>query len=100
MKAMLICAALAATTSAAHAVERYQASTLTCSTAQAAIHTKGAVIIHFPAQSQSAPPTYGRFVANVNQCDTGNQIASSSIPTKDDLNCKVSSCQRYRSGHD
>ena len=99
MKAMIICAALVASTSAASAVERYQASALTCAGTQAAIQKQGAVIVHFPARSQSVPPTYNRFVSSENQCETGHRIVLSTIPTKDDLNCKVSSCQLYRSTH-
>lgn len=99
MKALVICAALAISTTSASAVERYQSTGLSCAAIKASIKKQGSIILHFASNNADAPVRYDRFVGSANQCDTGSSVAASSVTTRDDPNCAVQSCQAIRNHH-
>lgn len=83
---------IALTVSPALAISRYNPKTLTCESAQAAIHDQGAVIYRYT--SPRGLPLYDRYVRNSRYCE-GNEYADwTSIPTKDNPKCQVLNCQK------
>ncbi|MCX7304432.1 MAG: hypothetical protein NTV73_08835 [Hyphomicrobiales bacterium] len=91
MKRIAIALCLSVISAEAHAINRYNSTSMTCSKVQATIQQEGAAIMRY--KSRSGNPLYDRYVKSRQFCPVGQTTRRSSIPTSDKPSCSVSRCQ-------
>jgi hypothetical protein len=74
-----------------YAISRLNPKSMSCDSAQTAVHEQGAVIFRWT--SPRGLPLYDRFVRNSRYCDANKYAEWKSIPTHDNRSCRVLNCQ-------
>ncbi len=79
--------------SAAGAISRYDPTTMSCASIQAAVASQGAVVLKW------RPPDnilrFDRYVAGDQYCDADQRASATSVPAADQAECPVYACRRY-----
>ncbi len=79
----------------AHAISRYNSTSMSCDQVKARLANEGAAILRWRSKSNPNLPLYGRFVANGGYCESGTRAARSYVPTTDRKSCPVWECKYY-----
>lgn len=93
MKAVLIALSLLLVPFEAHAISRYNSTSMSCGKIKATVQTQGAVILRW--RSASGIQRYGRFVANGGFCESGTRAETSYVPASDRKSCSVYECKYW-----
>ena len=93
MRRMLMLAAgLCLMTAEAHAISRYNSTSMQCRQIQSAIVNEGAVILRWRSPT-SGIQRYDRFVLADQYCSPGMEADRTSVPSADRSNCPVYNCK-------
>jgi hypothetical protein len=68
---------------------------LTCEAARQKVINEGAVILRYPSTRVQGMSLYDRYVLRNEQCDAREYAGRSYVPTRDNPQCPVLSCQVY-----
>ena len=93
MKTVLIALCLTLVSLDAHAISRYNSTSMSCAEARGTVLAEGAVILRW--RSARGIQRYGRFVAHDGFCDSGERAEPSYILTQDSKSCPVLECKYY-----
>ena len=93
MKTVLIALCLSLVSLDAHAISRYNSTSMSCGEAKATVREEGAVILRW--RSPRGIQRYGRFVAHNGFCRSGERAEISYVPTADRQSCAVRECKYY-----
>jgi len=93
LNAGLTALGLALASTGAHAISRYNSTSMTCAAIWSAIGNEGAVILRWT----QAPniQRYNRFVAGDGFCDPGERALPANVPSADRASCPVRECRKY-----
>lgn len=83
-------------TTPAHAIERLQAGSYSCSQLQSAVRQQGAVVIRYPSSRTPGLTLYDRYVASQRYCARGEVLEKASVPARDTASCRLSFCETRR----
>ncbi|MBL8584099.1 MAG: hypothetical protein JNL61_17970 [Rhizobiaceae bacterium] len=76
----------------AHAISRYNSTTMSCDRIRATIANEGAVILRYKSTRNPSLQLYGRYVANWRMCDSGETTEFAYVPSADRKSCPVLKC--------
>jgi hypothetical protein len=93
MKAVLIALSLMLVSFEAHAVSRYNSTSMSCANVKATVQRQGAVILRW--RGASGVPRYGRFVADGRFCSASERAEFSYVPSADRKSCAVRECKYW-----
>jgi hypothetical protein len=93
MKAVLMATGLVLLSAEAHAISRYNSTSMSCNEIRATIRAEGAVILRW--RSDSGNPRFGRFVYHGGFCESGTRAEISYIPSSDRSSCLVRECKYF-----
>ena len=93
MKSVLIALCLMLMSLEAHAISRYNSTSMSCGEIKATVRGEGAVILRW--RGNSGIQRYGRFVANSRFCSSGERAETSYVPSADRRSCAVRECKYY-----
>jgi hypothetical protein len=93
MKAVLIALSLLLVPLEAHAISRYNSTSMSCGEIKATVRAEGAVILRW--RGNSGIQRYGRFVAHTGFCSAGERAETSYVPSADRRSCSVRECKYY-----
>jgi hypothetical protein len=93
MKAVLIAVSLMLVPFEAHAISRYNSTSMSCGEIKATVRAEGAVILRW--RGKSGIQRYGRFVANGRFCESGTRAETSYVPSADRKSCGVYECKYW-----
>ncbi len=79
----------------AHAISRYNLTSMTCNRVKATVRNEGAVILRWRSKNNPGIQRYGRFVANGGFCESGTRAQTSYVPSSDRTSCAVLECKYY-----
>ena len=94
-RTVLIAMCLSLVSLQAHAISRYNSTSMTCSQVKARLQSEGAAILRWRSKGNPSLPLYGRFVANGRYCESGTRAKTSYVPTSDRKSCPVLECRYY-----
>ena len=92
LKIVLAAAAMLAAAGSAHAINRYNSTTMTCQKAQTLVSQQKAVIFRYPSARKPSLTLYDRFVKHGGLCNFGEFAAPIGIPTKNVKSCPMLRC--------
>jgi hypothetical protein len=92
MKKIVLFAAVGLLASNAMAMSRYDSQSLTCASIHDRIAQDGAIVLRYPSKMHPDLMMYNRYVSNAMTCMGQGVMASATVPTSDDPNCKVKLC--------
>jgi len=92
MKKIILLAAIGLISTNAVAMPRYDSQSLTCSSVHDKIAQQGSVVLQHPSHLYPNLALYDRYVSNAMTCLGQGAMASATVPTSDDPNCKVKTC--------
>ncbi len=90
---IVIVAAVIGVASPAAAVSRYNSQSLTCAEARQRVIDEGAVILRYPSTRVRGMTLYDRYVTRNAQCDDNEYAERAYVPTRDEPQCPVLSCE-------
>lgn len=90
---VLAVAGLALLATEAHAISRYNSTSMSCDRIRATVRSEGAVILRW--RGNSGVQRYGRFVADGRFCESSTRAEISYVPSKDRKSCPVRECKYY-----
>lgn len=93
MKHLVLAIALTAAAGPALAISRYNATSMTCEAARAAIRSEGAVILRYPSTRVAGMTLYDRYVLDSDYCDDSEYAERAYVPTRDQRRCPVLACE-------
>jgi hypothetical protein len=93
MKAVMIALSLLLVPIEAHAISRYNSTSMSCGEIKATVRAEGAVILRW--RGNSGIQRYGRFVAHGGFCESGTRAETSYVPSADRRSCSVRECKYY-----
>ena len=93
MKSVLIALCLMLMSLEAHAISRYNSTSMNCGEIKATVRGEGAVILRW--RGNSGIQRYGRFVAHGGFCESGTRAETSYVPSADRRSCAVRECKYY-----
>ena len=93
MKAVLITLSLLLVPFEAHAISRYNSTSMSCGEIKETVWAEGAAILRW--RGQSGVQRYGRFVAHDGFCESGTRAETSYVPASDRNSCSVYECKYY-----
>ena len=93
MKAVLIALSLMLVPLEAHAISRYNSTSMSCGEINATVRAEGAVILRW--RGNTGAQRYGRFVAHGGFCESGTRAEISYVPSADRNSCLVRECKYY-----
>ena len=93
MKTVLIALSLSLVSLDAHAISRYNSTSMSCGEVKATVRAEGAVILRW--RSPRGIQRYGRFVANGRFCESGTRAETSYVPSSDRKSCGVYECKYW-----
>ena len=93
MKSVLIALCLMLMSLEAHAISRYNSTSMSCGEIKATVRGEGAVILRW--RGNSGIQRYGRFVAHGGFCESGTRAETSYVPSADRRTCAVRECKYY-----
>ena len=93
MKRVILALAMIACTADAHAISRYNSTSMSCERIQATIQREGAAIMRYRSARNPSLPLYGRYVADRRYCTSEEIIEYVSIPASDTSRCPVRQCK-------
>ena len=93
MKSVLIALCLMLMSLEAHAISRYNSTSMSCGEIKATVRGEGAVILRW--RGNSGIQRYGRFVAHGGFCESGTRAETSYVPSADRRSCAVRECKYY-----
>ena len=94
-RTILIAMCLSLVSLHAHAISRYNTTSMTCSQVKARLQSEGAAILRWRSRNNPSLQLYGRFVANGRYCESGTRAQTSYVPTSDRRSCPVLECKYY-----
>ena len=94
MNRLLLAFGLVVTAADAHAISRYNSTSMSCAKVQATIRHDGAAIMRYTSKRTPGLPLYGRYVANRRFCDVDEYTDSVVIRAGDTDRCPVLECKR------
>ena len=77
----------------AHAISRYNSTSMGCGEIKATVRAEGAVILRW--RGNSGIQRYGRFVAHGGFCESGTRAETSYVPSADRKSCPVRECKYW-----
>jgi hypothetical protein len=92
MKKIILLAAIGLFSTNAVAMSRYDSQSLTCSSVHDKMARDGSVVLRYPSHRYPNLMMYNRYVSNSMACLGQGAMASATVPTSDDPNCKVKTC--------
>jgi hypothetical protein len=95
MKTVLFAVCLSLVSVEAHAISRYNSTSLSCGEARAIIRDEGAAIMRWTSTRNPGLPLYGRFVYHDGFCPESYRAETSFIPTADRNSCPVLECKPF-----
>ena len=93
MKSVLIALCLLLMSLEAHAISRYNSTSMSCGEIKATVRGEGAVILRW--RGNSGIQRYGRFVAHGGFCESGTRAETSYVPSADRKSCAVRECKYW-----
>ena len=93
MKAFLIALSLLLVPFEAHAISRYNSTSMSCGEIKATVRAEGAVILRW--RSKSGIQRFGRFVPHSGFCNWGERAEISYVPASDRRSCSVRECKYW-----
>ena len=93
MKSVLIALCLLLISLEAHAISRYNSTSMSCGEIKATVRGEGAVILRW--RGNSGIQRYGRFVAHGGFCESGTRAETSYVPSADRRSCAVRECKYW-----
>jgi hypothetical protein len=93
MKAVMIALSLLLVPIEAHAISRYNSTSMSCGEIKATVRAEGAVILRW--RGNSGIQRYGRFVAHGGFCESGTRAETSYVPSADRKSCGVYECKYW-----
>ena len=93
MKSVLIALCLMLMSLEAHAISRYNSTSMSCGEIKATVRGEGAVILRW--RGNSGIQRYGRFVAHGGFCESGTRAETSYVPSADRRSCAVRECKYW-----
>ena len=93
MKAVLIALSLLLVSFEAHAISRYNSTSMSCGEIKATVRAEGAVILRW--RGNSGIQRYGRFVDHSGFCSATERAEISYVPSADRKSCSVRECKYY-----
>lgn len=91
-KTILSTLVLVMTATSAHAISRYQSTSLSCSAIQANIAREGAVILRYKSERNPSLTLYDRYVKHGGFCSSGEYLKLEEVPARDTRQCLVYRC--------
>jgi hypothetical protein len=95
MKAVLLTLCLSLAAIEAHAISRYNSTSMTCDEVKAAVGAEGEAILRWRSTTVPGLQRYGRFVSSQEFCRMSERAETSYIPTADRKSCALSECKPY-----
>ncbi len=92
LKAGAVVLSMLLAASQAHAISRYNSTSMSCARIHAAVQTEGAVILRW-----TQPPDilrFDRYVAHTGFCSWGERAVRTTVPSADRSSCAVRNCKR------
>jgi len=93
MKAVLIALSLLLVSFEAHAISRYNSTSMSCGEIKATVRAEGAVLLRW--RGDSGIQRFGRFVYHGGFCSAGERAEISYVPSADRNSCLVRECKYY-----
>ena len=93
MKSVLIALCVLFVSFEAHAISRYNSTSMGCGEIKATVRAEGAVILRW--RGNSGIQRYGRFVAHGGFCESGTRAETSYVPSADRRSCAVRECKYW-----
>lgn len=100
MKTALIALSLLMVATEAHAISRYNSTSMSCGKIKATVRAEGAVILRWRSLRNPSIQRYGRFVAHDGYCSTSERAETSYVPSSDRDSCGVFECKQYSPDED
>ncbi|MDF2369493.1 MAG: hypothetical protein P1V21_01745 [Rhizobiaceae bacterium] len=94
MKRILLTLCLLVICMPAQAVSRYNAPVLTCQRIQTILNNDGSAILRYPSPRDAQLTLYDLYVKSRAFCQSGEQVISASVPSKDNRRCQVRQCEQ------
>ncbi|NLR97603.1 hypothetical protein HGP17_12360 [Rhizobium sp. P38BS-XIX] len=91
MKTMIIVAAIGMMSTNAMAMSAYNSKSMSCATVHEKMAQEGSIVLRYPSHHPGMM-MYNRTVSNSMACLGQGAMASASVPTSDDPNCKIKTC--------
>ena len=95
MKTVLFAVCMSLVSVEAHAISRYNSTSLSCGEARAIIRSEGAAIMRWTSTRTPGLPLYGRFVDHDGFCPESYRAENSFIPTADRNSCLLLECKPF-----
>ncbi len=95
MKTVLLGLCLSLATAEAHAISRYQSTSMSCAEAKATVRGEGEAIMRWTSITNPGLPRFGRFVSDRRFCSANERAETSYIPTADRKSCALRECKPY-----
>jgi hypothetical protein len=76
----------------AMAMSRHDSQSLTCAQVHDKVAQEGSVVLRYPSHHDQSLAMYSRAVSNSMTCIGQGSMASESVPTSDNPNCKIKTC--------
>lgn len=80
-------------TGLAHAISRYQSTSMSCEAARSTVDREGAVVFRYPSARVPGLTLYDRFVSHGGYCSFNEYAGARSIPTADG-SCTLLACRQ------
>ena len=94
-KTVLFALCLSMVAAEAHAISRYNSTSMSCGEVKAIVRGEGEAIMRWQSTNIQGLPRYGRFVRNDRFCGAGERAETSYIPTADVRSCPVLECKPF-----
>jgi hypothetical protein len=92
MKTMLMIALVGMIGTNAMAMSSYESRDMSCSSVHQKVSQDGLAVFEYPSKREDNVMMYSRAVTNSMSCLGQGAMASASVPTTDDPNCKIKTC--------
>lgn len=79
----------------AFAIERVNTPQNSCATIQNIIQRDGAAILRYPSKNIANYTLYDRYVAGNRFCKRDERVKATSVPSRDQVKCRVYLCKPY-----
>lgn len=94
MKRALIALLLVITAADAHAISRYNSTSMSCAEVQATIRQDGAAIMRYNSKRTPGLQLFGRYVSSRRYCDINEYAETVMIRARDTDRCPVRECKQ------
>jgi hypothetical protein len=93
MKRLIVASLLVLAAWPAHAISRYNSTSMSCAAAREHILREGAVILRYSSARHPGLPLYDRYVSDGGMCAMGQGTVVDTVPTSDNPRCVVLKCR-------